>query len=269
MKSVNLLIVVVLTLLIASQAHTKSAEEWAAELGYDPNVSYDASRVMETIEGKFSQKVHQAPGKQMMEMNTGGVQARVIVREDLGKSYTVMQSMGMYQEIDIDQALEQSWQSVDYYNIEKVGNETVNGFSSTKYKTKFEDTNGKGDGFIWITDEGINIKAEMIYASSGIKDQHVKMELTDLNVRSQDPNLFEVPTGLQRMDMGNMSGRMERHQQSQGTATANQDPNSSQDANQNPSIAEDVGQAAVDETRSGMVNETREAIKKGFKGLFK
>ena len=98
----------------------------------------------------------------------------------------------------------------------------------------------------------------MIYASTGMKGQRMKMELTDINVRAQDSSLFEIPPGLQRMDTGNMSGIMDRNQQSQGTTTANQEPG----------IVDEMGEAAEDETRRGMVDETREAVKKGLKGLF-
>lgn len=256
-KSIKVL-VVILTFLFSFNASSKSAEEWAEELGYDLNVSYDATRVMEAKEGRFSQKIHHAPGKLMTETNAGGMQRRIIMREDLGKSYMIMPSMGMYQEMNIHQGMEQSGQSMDYHTVEKVGTETVNGFKTTKYKTKFEDANGKGAGFIWITEEGINIKSDMIYASTGMKGQRMKMELADINVRAQDSSLFEIPPGLQRMDTGNMSGIMDRNQQSQGTTTANQEPG----------IVDEMGEAAEDETRRGMVDETREAVKKGLKGLF-
>ncbi len=257
-ENMKFLIIVLLSLFFSFQVSAKSAEEWAKELGYDQNVSYDAMRVIEAKEGRFSQKIHHAPGKQMTEINTDGMQGRMIIRNDLGKSYMVMSSVGMYREMDVNQALEQSGQSMNYHTVEKVGTETINGFNTTKYKTKFEDANGKGAGFIWITNEGINIKSDMIYASTGMKGQRMKMELTNLNIRSQDPSLFEVPSGLQRMDMGDMSGMMDRQQQSQGTTTANREPG----------IAEEMGEAAKDETRKGMVDETREAVKKGLKGLF-
>ena len=255
-KSIKVL-ATILIFLFSFNASAKSAEEWAEELGYDLNVSYDATRVMETKENRISQKVHHAPGKVMTEINSGGMKGRLIMREDLGKSYMIMPSAGMYQELNIHQGMEQSGQSMDYHTIEKVGTESVNGFKSTKYKTKFEDANGKGSGFIWITKEGINIKSDMIYASTGMEGQRMKMELTDIKVRAQDPSLFEIPQGLQRIDTPNMSGMKDNNQQSQDTT-----------ANQEPSIAEDMGKAAKDETRRGMVNETREAVKKGFKGLF-
>ena len=266
-KSIKFLIVIIFSFLFSLYAYAKTAEEWAAELGYDHNVSYDATRVMETKEGRFAQKVYHAPGKQMTEINAGGMQGRIIMRNDIGKSYMIMPSAGMYREMNIHQAMEQSG-SMDLHTVEKVGSETVNGFKTTKYKTQFQDASGKGAGFIWITDEGINIKSDMIYATTGMKGQRMKMELTDINIRSQDPNLFEVPAGLQRMDMGNMSGMMEHHQKAQGSATANEDPSASNGTYQEPSIAEEVGDAAEDETRRGMVDETRDAVRKGLKGLF-
>ena len=267
-KSISKLIVFLFILLFSSQAFAKTAGEWAEELGFDRNISYDATRTIETKDGRITGKVHHAPGKQMSEMNISGMQTRVIIREDLGKSYSTMPSMSAYTESDLEQGLQKSGQSMNLKTMEKVGTETVNGFAATKYKTQFQDESGKGAGFIWFTDHGINIKSDMIYATSGAKGTHMRIELTNLHLRAQDPNLFEVPPGLQRMDMGMIPGMMGRQQQAQGTGNANANPGATDKPNQDPSIAEDMGTAAKDETRRGMVNETRDAVKKGLKGLF-
>ena len=83
-----------------------------------------------------------------------------------------------------------------------MGREAVNGNPSTKYKAKFTDNEGKGAGFIWVTDTGVPIKMDMIYSSKGAKGQRMTMQFTELNLREQDPKYFEVPPDLKPMNMG-------------------------------------------------------------------
>ena len=131
-------------------------ERWANELGIDMNVSYDGTRVMEIQDGSFEILERRAPGKMYTEMYMGNMTAGVILREDLGKSYTLMPSMGFYREQTLDDGMMQASNGMEFSKIEKVGSENVNGHSSTKYKTKFADNEGKGAGFIWVTDSGVS-----------------------------------------------------------------------------------------------------------------
>ena len=50
----------------------------------------------------------------------------------------------------------------EFSEIEKVGDEDVNGHSSTKYKARFTDREGSGVGFIWVTKTGVPIKFDMV-----------------------------------------------------------------------------------------------------------
>ena len=57
---------------------------------------------------------------------------------------------------------------------------------------------------IWVTDTGVPIKVDMIYSSSNKKGERVTMQLTELNLRPQDPAVFDPPANLKLMDMSNM-----------------------------------------------------------------
>jgi hypothetical protein len=252
-------------------ASAKTAEQWAEELGYKDNVSYDGIRVMETKDGQMQFNIHHAPGKESMEMDIGGMQSRVIIRRDLGKSYSIMPSMGTYREMPLDDATKQANQAMNLQSVEEVGREDVNGFSATKYKTKFKDDSGKGAGFMWITDEGIPIKMDMIYASRKMKGQRFKLELKDLVLRKQDPALFELPAGLQPMNMSAIMQMAKQQQNAAGTATANQTPPTPTTGNAestDPTIVEEVGDTAADEAKRGVLSETRQAVRKGLRGIF-
>jgi hypothetical protein len=177
-------------------------ERWAAELGIDQNVSYDGIRTMEFQDGTFEMTERRAPGKMYTEMYVGNMTTGVILREDLGKSYILMPSMGFYREESLEDGLMQSSNGMEFSEIEKVGTEDVNGHPSTKYKTRFTDKEGKGAGFVWVTDTGVPIKIDMIYSNQSAKGQRLTMQFTELNLRPQDPAYFELPPNLQPMTMG-------------------------------------------------------------------
>ena len=179
-------------------------QRWAEELGIDRDVSYDGIRVIDAQGKRFQATERRAPGKMYTEMNVGGMSSGVIIREDLKTSYILMPSMGFYQEKTLEDGMLQTSNGLEFSKIEKVGAENVNGHRSTKFKTRFVDNEGQGVGMIWVTNTGVPIKMDMIYSSSNMKGERITMQLTELNLRPQDPAVFEPPANLKLMSMGNM-----------------------------------------------------------------
>lgn len=179
-------------------------QEWADEFGIDLNASYDGTRVMEMADGSFEFVEHKAPGKMYTQIEMQGMSSGVILREDLGKGFLLMPSMGMYKEISLDEAMTQSANEMQFESIEEVGREEVLGFPSTKFKTRFTDKEGKGAGHFWVTDGGVPIKMDMIYTSEEVEGMRLTMEFIELNMRDQDPAIFELPEGLSPMNFGGM-----------------------------------------------------------------
>jgi hypothetical protein len=58
-------------------------------------------------------------------------------------------------------------------------------------------------GFMWMTKEGIMAKIDAIAVEKGSKDRF-KMEQTNIKVGKQPADLFELPRGVEKMDMGGM-----------------------------------------------------------------
>ncbi|RLQ20509.1 hypothetical protein DWB85_17315 [Seongchinamella sediminis] len=183
-------------------------QKWADELGIDLNVSYDGTRVMEFEGGTIEATERRAPGKMYTETHVQGMSSAVILREDLGKSYLVMNSLGFYKEDTLEGGMLQAANGMEFSRIEKMGREPILGFPSTKYQTRFKDNDGKGAGFIWVTDDGIPIKLDMIYSNRDAKGMRIGMEFTELNIRPQDPSVFELPAGLKPMSLGGFGSMM-------------------------------------------------------------
>jgi hypothetical protein len=196
--------------LLAIPALALAAHPWERweELGIDPNVSYDGVRIMTMKDGDFEITERKAPQKMYTEFNMGAVSGGFILREDLDKAYLLMPSMGMYRETSLSEGEYEAAGGMEFSNIEAAGEEVVNGHPSTKYKARFKDKEGKGAGFIWITDTGVPIKMDMIYSSRGEKGMRISSELVELNLRPQDPAAFELPAGLKPMGVSGMFGNM-------------------------------------------------------------
>lgn len=63
-------------------------------------------------------------------------------------------------------------------------------------------------GFMWMSKDNIMVKMDAVAIDKGSKNRF-KSELTNIKIGKQDPALFEIPPGYQKMsmpgmDMGNM-----------------------------------------------------------------
>jgi hypothetical protein len=125
------------------------------------------------------------------------MQTVMILRRDKQLGWMLMPAQKMYQQVDLAKARQQSGAAPDSdVEITQVGSESVSGFDTTKYKMLMKD--GSAGGFIWITSEGIAVKMDMLSKADGAKTR-VTMTLTNVQIGTQDPQLFEVPEGYAAM----------------------------------------------------------------------
>lgn len=169
----------------------------------EPRVEYSADSTMETEGGMtMKSRVYSAPGKQRIEM--GGADGNVtIMRRD---KKVMWQLMGdMYMEMPMSQS--QDPLDMDIQQT-AVGDETVNGVKTTKYKIIATKKDGsKFGGFFWTTKDGITVKMDLL-SKEGDKKMRMSQELTNLKIGKQDPKLFEIPPGYTKNDMGALMGGM-------------------------------------------------------------
>lgn len=172
-----------------------------------PNVEYSANWTIETKDGQFANKVFYAANKERREMQEGGENMVLITRHDTNKVYMLMLDEGMYMEIGTGMPMGGKDDSADLnrYHIEQteVAKEKVNGVDCTKYKIIMTDKKKpkeKFGGFYWLSKEGIMVKMDAIAVDKKSKDR-IKIDVTDLVIKKQDPKLFEIPSGLQKISM--------------------------------------------------------------------
>lgn len=171
-----------------------------------PTVEYSADRTMETDQGDFSGKVVVAKDKERTEMQMQGMSSITINRRDKQVSWMLMPQQRMYMENDLGSAQQQQPPTgpPPDVTISEVGKETLDGIETTKYKLVMKD--GEAGGFMWFTKEGINMKMDLLQ-KQGRNKTRMTMTLTNLKIGPQDPALFEIPPGYNKMpNMGKMFG---------------------------------------------------------------
>ncbi len=243
--------------------------------------SFAAEGKFETEEYTGKTRVFYAPGKIRDEMDMGGGQQMVMIRRmDINKFWTLM-GQGMYMEVDPEKAQQGSEQAPQYELVsrERIGRETVNGISTTKYKSVYKSAEGKFGGFTWFTDDNIAVKGFMIHESEGEK-QRLKFEFTSLERGSQDDSLFELPPGAKPFNMGAMMGMSQADiqamqnqvgaAQSNGSASAGQPQESSEAADGGfvGEVAQEAEETAKDSAKQETMNEVRDSVRKGIGKLF-
>lgn len=183
---------------------------WAAQMSR-PQVEYSADSTIQSEEGTMQQHVYATPTKERKEMLTGAGDGGIqIFRYDTKVMWILMPSEKMYMEHSMTGGQKQQNDPSQWtYEDTVMGEETLNGMKTTKYKTIATSTDGKKyGGFSWRTKEGISIKQDLLYKEGNDK-KRMLTELKNVMIGRQDPALFEIPEGFMKFDMaGMMSGGM-------------------------------------------------------------
>ncbi len=171
-----------------------------------PKVEFSADSTMESQGMVMTAKIHHAANKERMEMNLGdGKRSTMIMRMDKGVSWMLMPEQQMYMEMSMAEGKKKSQDYRDCSVQQKpAGAETVNGVRTSRYKVVMSCPDETTfDGTMWVTKENIVMKLDTV-AKGGDGSVGVKMELKNLKIARQDPKLFEVPAGYQKMNLGGM-----------------------------------------------------------------
>ncbi len=173
-----------------------------AAVAQQPKVDFAADWQMETAEGKQIGKIFHSAGLERRELDEGGEKVILIARPDKKLTWNLIPSEKLYMEMapGKDKARKDD---LSQYDIEQTpaGEETLNGVRTTKSKIIMKERKPNGaklGGFWWMTRDDVMVKMDMLSIDKGSKER-IKMELTNLRVGKQDPKLFEIPAGYEKM----------------------------------------------------------------------
>ena len=255
------LLFIVVSLLI-SMSHAEGLDFW----GSQSQISYSATRVMTSENDQpVIMKEYHAPGKFRLEMidpETKQIANVVIMSKDQGKEKII--SLIPEQKIAMNvtsfkQLSQFGVQDFKFYENKKVGSDKINGHAATKYKVKGVDERGeKHEGYIWKTKDDIIVKME-----AKDKQDNFVMQLQDLRLAKQNPNLFVVPEGYQ--SLGDAMANFGQLLKDNFNIDANQ---KSADESNNNSVSEaQSASAASDESSEDAAAAVKKAAKDKLKKL--
>ncbi|MGI9263512.1 MAG: DUF4412 domain-containing protein, partial [Gammaproteobacteria bacterium] len=184
----------------------------AVELDFaKPDIEYQAIRIMETPQGTLRQKFYYELQRNRTDMDMEGQQIVTITREDLGVVWVIL-GTNMYMETsmaDIENYAEKTEGSPDAMEVveySKLGEETIDGYKTTKYKVITRDPDGdQMTGFFWLTDDQIAVRMEMDFEMQG-EQTHIVVRLEDIEIGPLDDSLFEIPSGATKIEVGGIPG---------------------------------------------------------------
>lgn len=168
-------------------------------------VEYSADETMETAEFAFDGAVAVSGDKERREQLIEGMRQITITRHDKKVVWTLLPEQQMYMEMKLGEG-GSGQGDLSEFDIEQttVGQEEVNGVATTKSKIVMTARNGdKMGGFWWVSRDGIVVKLDVIGMTEGSK-MRMKKELRNVKLGRQDPALFEIPAGYEKMSMLNM-----------------------------------------------------------------
>ncbi len=194
------------TALAAGVALMLAATAPAEELPFgQPKVAYSGTTVTEVGGQTMETRVFFTPGHQRNELQTTVGEEVMLLDFEKHVSYLLMPMARRYMEMPMgahgmggDTAKADPAGTTEH---ETMGRETIDGQETTKYRIETTSSEGSTSGFVWVTDDGILMRSEMVItpANTSQPPGRIVMTLQNLAIGPQDPSLFVLPADYVKM----------------------------------------------------------------------
>ncbi|HUI16959.1 MAG TPA: hypothetical protein VL244_04790 [Alphaproteobacteria bacterium] len=170
-----------------------------------PSVDYAADVSMTADGDTVDGKIMRAAGKERRELTVEGELETIIIRLDRRLVWSLASDDKLYVEASLDEALGRvpgpsGKPREPQLTVTTLGDATVAGLHAAKKKLSGVDADGSPlAGTVWISDEGIVLRAESDIVDEDGKHHLLRMELKNLRIGPQNASLFEVPAGYKRV----------------------------------------------------------------------
>ena len=199
-------------LLLAAAALLAGPKPGWAEPVPGPQTSYKAVETVEVQGGRSMQATVYRKGlSERREMHMEGQTVAIITRPADQELFMLMPGMNAAMKMKYERAI-RDLDSGDLqgFDAEAVGEETINGLDTTKYRIAGD--NGQGttfDGHAWVTEDGIRAKLAGTVSFADGSSSPIRITLSEVE-RGDLPNkLFNLPEGTRVMDMSKMPDSMQ------------------------------------------------------------
>jgi hypothetical protein len=168
----------------------------------DLKTEYSAASTIQTPKGPQHGRVWRTPTAMRHEMVDDGRGNVLIARLDRKVAWLLVPEQKLAIELGLENfGLPAELLTGSGIRQTPVGQETVAGLRTTKVRIEREpkpNMNGRFDGHVWTTAEGIIMKVVGSGENQG-KRGDVNMSFSDVRIARQDPALFELPAGYRRL----------------------------------------------------------------------
>ncbi len=170
----------------------------AALLG-DASISYSAERTV-TVNGRsYTGMVFHVPGHERHEQEIQGIPEIVILDAATKQAFLIVPMLKSYVAFGFPSVMAE----LDAPDLRRspVGQETVNGVRTTKYRIDHVSADGsRTQGYAWLSAQGVLMRIDgTITRGNGGRPLAIRMQLANLAVGPQNPALFRVPPGLAKL----------------------------------------------------------------------
>jgi hypothetical protein len=183
------LMIIFLSLLVSAPATGET-------LG-DARVGFSAERVL-VIDGQsYAGRMWHMPGEQRHEQELPAIKPVFILRAGNTRADIVLPQLHTVVEVALPEEL--SILSNPNLLRRPVGQETVNGITTTKYAVDENLPGGHIAGALWLSRDGIPMRCDGKFESKRGKTSTVHWELRNVKFGRQDEALFAVPQGYAKL----------------------------------------------------------------------
>lgn len=163
----------------------------------EAKIGFSADRTL-IVDGKIYQgKIWTMPGEERHEQNINGIPAVFVLHADTPIADLVLPQLHTIVEFLLPPELHLF--ADPRLTRQPVGHETINGIPTTKYAVNETVPEGHGEGFLWLTDNGIPMKLDGSFTRNSGRVGHLHWELRNVQLGPQPANLFETPHNFSKL----------------------------------------------------------------------
>ena len=168
-----------------------------AETLGDPRVGFTAERVLVFDGRSYIGRMWNNPGEQRHEQALPSLDPVFILRAGSSIADVLLTRLHTAVEFDLPKVLTVLGQP----NLlgKAVGQDNVNGITTTKYEVDKVIPEGRLTGALWLSRDGIPMRCEGSYTNRKGKISTVHWELRNVHIGVQNADLFEVPPGYTKL----------------------------------------------------------------------
>ena len=174
----------------------RSTHSPAETLG-DARVGFTAERVLVLDGRRYVGRMWHMPGEQRHEQDLPAIKPIFILRARSALGDVVLPQLHTVVEF----VLPKEFSLLGNPNLlrKPVGQETVNGITTTKYTVEEDFPGGRIAGSLWLSRDGIPMRCDGKFEPRNGKSSTIYWELRHVKIGNQDKALFEVPQGFAKL----------------------------------------------------------------------